>query len=319
MNTKRFISFLLTGVVAIGASGCASVKRMAVNQIGDAIAGGGTSYASDEDPELIKAASPFGLKLVESLLAESPNNRNLLLTASSGFTQYAYAFVQEDAEELGVTNVAASLVMRQRARRLYLRARDYGLRGLEVAHPGFTNALYADAQAAVKTLRKRDVPLAYWTAASWAAAVAIIKDDPGLISDLPRIQALMGRALELNETYDHGAIHTFLIAFDMSRPLPENERVARARAQFQRAVQLSDARQAAPFVSLAENVAVQQQDRKEFESSLNRALAMDVNTKSQWRLANLIMQRRARWLLTQEDNLIENDAEPQTNQQTCAK
>src|SRR5436190_8814308 len=80
------------------ASGC-SIKRMAINKLGDALAGAGTTFASDDDPELVKAAVPFSLKLVESLLAESPRHRGLLLAACSGFTQYSFAFVNEEADE----------------------------------------------------------------------------------------------------------------------------------------------------------------------------------------------------------------------------
>ena len=71
------------------AAGC-SIKRMAVNKIGDALAGGATTFASDDDPELVNAAAPFSLKLMESLLAESPNHKSLLFATASGFTQYAF-------------------------------------------------------------------------------------------------------------------------------------------------------------------------------------------------------------------------------------
>src|ERR1043165_1015415 len=118
------------------APGC-SIKRMAVNKLGDALAGGGTTFAADDDPELIKAAVPFSLKLLESLLAESPNHKGLLFATSSGFTQYGYAFVQQEAEELEAENLTKSRELQARARRLYVRARNYGLRGLEAGHPGF--------------------------------------------------------------------------------------------------------------------------------------------------------------------------------------
>jgi predicted anti-sigma-YlaC factor YlaD len=294
---------LILVLVILSTSGC-SIKKMAVNKVGDALAGGGTTFASDDDPELVKAAVPFSLKLMESLLAESPKHRALLFAASSGFTQYSYAFVQEDAEELEGKDVTASLEMRQRARRLYVRARDYGLRGLDAAHPGFSQALRADAKTAVKVLKKKNVPQTYWTAASWAAAIVVIKNSPELIADLPIVEALIDRALELDEAYDHGAIHSFLISYEMSRPNATGDRASSARAHFERAVQLSDGKQAGPYVSLAESVSVEQQNRKEFESLLHQALAVDPNARPEWRLANLIMQRRARWLLTQEDDLI---------------
>src|SRR6266436_782467 len=99
--------FVLAAVVAALATGC-SIRRMAVNKLGDALAAGGTTFASDDDPDLVKAAAPFSLKLMESLLTESPKHKGLLLATASGFTQYAYAFVQQDADEMEETDVAAA-------------------------------------------------------------------------------------------------------------------------------------------------------------------------------------------------------------------
>jgi predicted anti-sigma-YlaC factor YlaD len=304
MNARSLVSIGFIVAVAAGSSGCASVKHIAVNKMGDALAGGGTTFASDDDPELVKTAVPFSLKLMESLLAESPNHQGLLLAASSGFTQYSYAFVQQDAEEMEDRDVAASIEMRNRARRLYLRARDYGLRGLEASHPGFTNKLRSDSKSAVSLLTKKDVPMTYWAAVSWCAAVGVLKNNTDLIAELPLVEALIDRALVLDEAYDHGAIHSFLITYETVRPEGQGEAAARARSHFEKAVQLSEGKQAGPYVSLAENVAIPAQNRNEFESLLNQALAIDPDAKPEFRLANLLMQHRARWLLTQEDNLI---------------
>ena len=139
-------------------SGC-SIKKMAINKLGDALSGSGTGFASDDDPELVKAAVPFSLKLIESLLAESPQHKGMLLAACSGFTQYSFAFVNQDADELEDTDIAAATRMRVRAKRLYLRARGYGLRGLEVKHPGFEQALRKNPKTAVKSATVSDVPL----------------------------------------------------------------------------------------------------------------------------------------------------------------
>ena len=69
-------------------------------------------------------------------------------------------------------------------------------------------------------------------------------------------------------------------------------------------MQLSQGFQAGPLVSLAENVSQPKQNRKEFESLLNRALAVNVDAKPEYRLVNLVMQRRARWLLARADQLF---------------
>jgi predicted anti-sigma-YlaC factor YlaD len=293
---------LMVGLAVVGSS--CSIKRMAVNKVGDALAGSGTTFASDDDPELIKAAVPFSLKLMESLLAESPRHEGLLCATASGFTEYGYAFVQEDADELEGTDFAAAEQMRARARRLYLRACNYGLRGLEVRHKGFERALRSAPKRAVSNATLKDVPLLYWTAVSWAAAISLSKDNPDLIAEQPCVEALIDRALALDESYGNGAIHTFLITYEMSRPNGEGDAVARSRQQFERAVALTGGQQAGPMVSLAEAVCVQKQDVKEFEALLHRALAINPDARPEWRLANLVTQRRARWLLTRTDDLF---------------
>src|ERR1043166_4613145 len=95
-------------LVALLATPACSIKKLAVNKLGDALAGGGTTFASDDDPELIKSAVPFSLKLMESLLSESPKHKGLLFATSSGFTQYGYAFVQQDADETEAKDYAAA-------------------------------------------------------------------------------------------------------------------------------------------------------------------------------------------------------------------
>jgi predicted anti-sigma-YlaC factor YlaD len=292
----------MAGLAVIG-SGC-SVKRVAVNKIGNALAGSGTTFASDDDPELVKAAVPFSLKLMESVLNENPRHEGLLLAACSGFTEYAYAFVQEEADEMEDKDLAVAEEMRGRARRLYLRARNYGLRGLEVRHKGFEKALRADPKQAVRVTTVKDVPLLYWTALSWAGAVSLSKDNPELIAQLPIAAAMMDRALALDEAFDYGAIHTFLITYEMGRPGGTGDPAERSRQHFERALALSKGLQAGPMVSYAEAVSVQKQDLKQFQTLLDQALTIDLDVKPEWRLANLVMQRRAKWLQSRTDQLF---------------
>jgi predicted anti-sigma-YlaC factor YlaD len=288
----------------ITAGSACSIRKIAIKKLGDALAQSGTTFASDNDPELVRDALPFSLKLIESLLAESPRHRGLLLAASSGFTQYAYGFIRQEADEMEPEDLARALEMRARARALFLRARDYGMRGLETTHPGFSDALNKDPLPTVKAAKPADVPLLYWTAASWGLAITLSKNEPALIADQPVVEALIDRALELNEAFDQGAIHSFLISYEPVRQGASGDPLERARKHFDRALALSGGHQAGPFVSLAESVCVARQDRREFQSMLEKALAVDVNAKPEYRLANLIMQRRARWLLARSDELF---------------
>jgi len=300
---NRFIACGMCLCLPLAVAGC-SVKKFAINKLGDSLANSGTTFAADDDPELVGQALPFSLKLVEALLAESPTHRGLLLAAASGFTEYAYAYVQQEADEAAATSVGRSATIKARARRLYLRARDYGIRGLDARYRGFSRRLALDPGDAVRAAQKADVPLLYWTAAAWGAAIAVSKDNVDLVADQRIVEALIDRALALDADFDFGAIHGFLIAYEPARQGAPGDPVARVRIHFDRHITLTRGQLATPFVSLAETVSVQNQDRAEFETMIGRALAIDADARPEWRLQNLLAQRRARWLLAREDDLF---------------
>ena len=295
------VILLLTMTTAM--TGC-SVRKFAINKLGDSLANSGTTFASDNDPEFVGQAIPFSLKLIEGLLAESPKHRGLLFAAASGFTQYSYVYIQQPSEEIETEDITKSRGLSERARNLYLRARDYGLRGLETKHPGFTASLHDNAKGAVLTVKQQDVPLLYWTAVAWGAAIALSKDRPDLVAEQPQVEALIDRAYELNPDYDHGVIDQFLISYESARQGANGDFAVRSKVHFDRAVSLSNGQLASPYVAYAETVSVQKQNREEFESLLKRALGLSPDARPEWRLSNIVMQRRARWLLSREDDLF---------------
>jgi predicted anti-sigma-YlaC factor YlaD len=299
----RAVAGIAVLVLFAGASGC-SVQRFAANKVADTLAASGTTYSSDEDPQLIAEALPFSLKLMESVLASTPEHRGLLGATCAGFTQYAWAFVQQDADAIALEDTDRAWDSWNRARRLYLRARDYCLRGFDAALPGFSAALRAGPATAAARATGAELDLLYWTAASWAAAISLGKDDPGLVAELPVVSALIDRALALDEGWDRGAVHSFLVTYSMVRPDIEGDREAVARRHFERAVELARGRSASPHLSWAESYCLPHEDRVCFELSLQAALAIDPDAEPATRLANKVMQRRAAWLLANADHWI---------------
>lgn len=296
---------LLTGLLLCSCSAIkAKVKQVAVDELANSLSSGGTVYSGDDSPYLIREATPFGLKLMETLLEASPENPKLLSAVAQNFTQYAYAFVKQDADEVEDEDLDEALELRAEARKLLLRGRDYALKGLETRHRGFSGQLRADPKRAVAKLTRQDVADAYWAGAAWGAAVSLAKDDPSSLGDLPIVEALMERVLRLQESFDHGAVHGLFISYEMTRMGDTADNAQRARRHFERAVALSDGLNAGYYVSLAEAVAVPLEDKAEFESLLRQALAVDVDAKPEWRLANLLYQRRAKWLLSRTDRLF---------------
>ena len=291
-NVNRVMAWLIVlALLPLLLSAC-SVKRTAVNIVGNALSGGGDVYASDDDPELIREAIPFGLKTFESLLAVSPDHKGLLLSAASGFSAYAY-MLQDEADRLDQTDLSHARALRERARKLYLRGRDYALRRLELEHSNFIEFLKLDRTSALAQTTEEDIPFLYWAGVSWAGALSAAKDDLTLIGDLPLAGALVHRVLELDETYDRGAAHEFLISYEGSRP-GGSER--QARRHYYRALEISGGQRASVHIALAQSVVIREQNVAEFRELISAALAVNPDKVPELRLVNTIARRRAHWL-----------------------
>jgi hypothetical protein len=295
-----FGCFLLA-ICLLFSGGC--VKNMAIDALGNALGSGGGVYASDDDPIFVGDASAFGLKTIETLLAARPEHQKLLLAAVQGFTQYAYAYLQTEADYIEDTEFKRAQSQRKRAWRMYLRARRYGVQGLNLVVPQGYESLKTNPEN-VQRYDREHVGLMFWTAAATAAAVAINKDDVKTAADLDLVQVLVKRALELEPTYGAGALYDFMISWDGARPDAAGGSTVRAEEHFENAVKASNGKRVAPKLAFAESVCVRTQDKQRFIKLLKEVIVFDADTAPKYRMANLIAQRRAYWLLTQLDNLF---------------
>lgn len=289
-------------------TGC-SVRKMALRQVGDVLAGSGDTWASDPDPQLVADALPFALKTVESLLVDLPDHRELRLAACRGFTQYGLAFVESEARRLRDSDYAGSERQRERALGLYERGLEHCLHALELELPGVTEALRKNPSQALRAADDEDVPLLFWTGATWGAAIAGSGGRVDLLADLPAVRALLQRVLELDETYEHGLVHQAMIPL-AAQPGPAGGSPEEARHHLDRALELADGQAASAYVLYAESVLIPRQDREAFEQMLQRALEVDPDAIPALRLANVLAQQQARFLLEQADMLfLEADTE----------
>jgi len=265
----RFFPPLL--LLPLIAGGC-SIKGMAINSVADALSGkggGSNVYLTDNDPILVGEALPFSLKLMETILQETPEHEGLLVAAASGFVMYGTAWVLRPARVMEATDLRAARVQRARAKALFLRARGYAGR-------------------------------VYWFAAAQGSALTSDLNDMDLLTDFTVVPVLLRRALELDEEWNHGALHELMMAMPTSHGISIEDK----ERHFARAIELNGGSSVAPLVSLAESVAVAQQDRNRFIQLLNEAMEFDVNDFPDTRLANVLAQNHARWLLSRVDELF---------------
>ena len=131
------------------------LKRKAVGMVAETLASSGDVFTRDDDLELVGDAIPFGLKLYESLLDSAPTNKDLLIATCSNFTQYGVAYVETEALVLGEAQHHDEVVhLNARALKLYLRAKGYCQRAMEVRFPGIMQKLLADPVACARQSRE---------------------------------------------------------------------------------------------------------------------------------------------------------------------
>jgi len=290
------VSILLALTVCM--QGCASPRQMLLSGVADALAAQG--QADEDDLLLARDAAPFYLKLSESLLRQTPGHISLAESVAGGFTQYAYAFVAFEADRIESSDSRAAQRMRERAARLYERAHRHAMAALEQAQPGLRASL-AKGPAGVR-FPSAQVGLAYWAAASWAAAISLSKDRPDVVADLPLAVALAQAAHAAEPGHGQGALASLLGTLEASRPGGTR---AQAMAYFDQALARAGRTRAAVYVAMAEALAQPSGDRAAFERWLQLALepptagaagATDLSTR--------VMTERARWLLASIDDLF---------------
>ena len=296
-------------------TGC-SINRLAVRAVAGVLTGGGGAgaFGRDDDPELVGDALPFALKLYESLLDADPENPKLLLATGSAYTMYAFAFVQSPAELLPDDAVEEQAAAIARARKLFLRGRDYIFRALELRYPGRFSE-YLDLRTAelgsadptdtlvgllVRKLDfadKRDIDYLYWASASWMAAVSTAQFDMSLIVTVPKAIALAFKVLEWDDAYGGGGLHDLLVSYYGAGLDPDPNWKDRAREHYEKAVAYAKGTKAGMYLSYAMAVKVSEQDVEGFRDLVQKALDVDLDAAPDSRLENVLAQRKARWLL----------------------
>ena len=283
------ISCLRWGLIAVAiACAACSPRHLIVQGLAAELANQG--QAPEDDLVLAREASGFYLKLSESLLRETPGNLPLAEAVAGGFTQYAYAFVQFEADRLDALDAKAAQKLRARAAGLYRRAHQHAMAALAHQYPGFLAALANTDDKRWPRLTGDQIGIAYWAAASWGGLIALSKDDPNTVADLPLAIRLAQLAYGVSPAHGAGSLASLMGSLEAARP---GGSLAQAEIYFDQAIQLGDGGNAGAYLAKAESIPLATGDRAAFDTLLNQALAASGRQRN---LQNSVMRERALWL-----------------------
>jgi tetratricopeptide (TPR) repeat protein len=276
----RFIFLVRIGLwlPALLLGGCVS---MAASSLAGNIAG---AILNQDDPETVRAGAPAYLLMVDGLIAEEPEDQALLLSGARLYGAYAAAFVEDDA----------------RARRFTGKALAYARRALCIDQAEVCereDKPYSEFVQVLPQITESDLPVLYAYGTSWAGWIQNRGSDWAALADLPKVEAVMERVIELDEDYEQGNAHLYLGVIRTQLPPALGGKPEQGRLHFERAIELSEGRNLYAKVEFADHYARLVFDQTLHDRLLKEVLSANVDAPG-FVLINTLAQQRARLLLS---------------------
>ena len=275
---------LILAFIALSLTSCSAGRTYVVGGVIQDVV---EASQSQDDLQVIRQGIPSYLMLIDGMIHAEPTNKALLIAGARAYT--TYATLVEDQES---------------SRRLYTRAKDYALTALNLnEHLGKCSQLPLDEFRAclVENTDAKDVPLLYWSAVVWGGWISTHLDDIIAVSQLPRVEALMRRAVALDETYGRGGGLLFLGTYEASRP---GGNLAEARRYFERGLKIGEGRLLMGYVYFASSYAVKARDRKAYHEALEKVIKTPADIAPDLTLVNTIAKNKAQGMLDEENDIF---------------
>lgn len=290
MNSKylRLISVLM---VVFLYSGC-SLDKFVIRQTETLFDYGVISLYEESDLQIAKTALESNIKLLEGMIIGDPDNQDLRLLACQAFSGYALGFA-EDTDP-------------QRAKQLYLRGRDHGI---YILHQ---NEIFTENEAkklevfqsALEQMDEDDIDALFWTAFAWAGWINLSLDDPQAFIDLPKVQAMMNRVMELDETYFMGAPDLFFGTVWGLKPRMLGGDPEKAKEYFEKNLEITKGKFLLTYIYYARYYAAKILDEDLYEKLLGKVENTPADVLPAYQLLNVIAKEKAKRLEAQKDELF---------------
>ncbi len=271
---------LLTLLLGLYLSGCASLAtdRLA-NNLSQAM-------LNQTDPEIVRTGVPAYLLLLDSLIAQDPENQGLLYAGSRLYGAYAGGLVSDP----------------QRQQRLTEKALDYARRGLCPETPDLCRTLDQPFDAFSLALADTDedeIEGVYLYATSWAGWIQAHAEEWNAVAELPKAEAMLQWVVARDPAYGEGRAQLYLGVIDSQVPPALGGRPEVGRQHFEAAIAYSHGRDLMAKVEYARHYARLVFDQPLHDRLLNEVLQADPVAEG-LTLSNIMAQQQAAKLLQDE-------------------
>ena len=289
-----------------------SPKALIVRQMADLVDTGITAFERDDDLDLMEKAFPANIKLLEAMLANSPDDRQLITLLSRLYGSYAFGFIETRLEETlysvhpSDANADERDSLKDQVNRYYEKGAGYALMALEQSAPGATDAFrkVITITPYLNTLGKKEVAPLFWYGFNLGAWVNRNLDSIRAVSRAHVAREVMERVIELDSAYNHGGAHLFLVAYFGSRPPMMGGNQDKALDHYHQLKRMAGDDYLLSDLFYARFCMQQQQDREGFVDMMQRIIDHPAKDNDM-ALANAIAGRRAAIYLFAVDSLFD--------------
>lgn len=268
-----------------------SLQSIVIRQMEPILENSSSALYEETDYDLAKIAIPGNLKLIEGLIKSDPENDKLLLLAAEGYSGYAMGFLEDNEPE--------------RAKNLYLRARDYAVRVLHDKYDiDFLEMETTPFDSLVKIMTNEDVPALFWTGFSWAGYINLSLTEPSAIIALTKVQAMMQRIEQLQPEYFNAAVYLFFGSIYGMKPRILGGDPEKAKINFEKNLRITNNSFLLSYVYMAKFYAAKILDEELFDQYLNHVIQAEQNPDPQKRLMDAIAKQKAKHLLAMKEELF---------------
>ncbi len=287
LPSKSQIVLLLSCLLVV--SSCYPSKRLTVMATASLLEDVAVAGYRQSELEMVRQGMPAYLMLMDGMIEGWPDNAQLLLAAAQANSAYASAFL-EDSDKTTASAVLA-------------KAKRYALQALELN--GFDQPVtssFEEFEQNLQKLNRKAVPDLFWSAACWGGWIQLNLNSMEAQSQLPRVEMMMKRALELEEDFYFGGPHLFMGIWYASRPKIAGGSLETAQYHFQKAMELGQNKFLMTKVYYADLYARKKFDRDLFVATLNEVLQTPADIEPDLTLTNSVAQRKAEEMLRTVDD-----------------
>ena len=263
-------------------TGC---MKLALNATSSLIPNLTRAFFEECDLKLAEQSLPAELKLMEGLLKNAPKNKQILTALCMGFTGYAMLFVEEEDPE--------------RASKLYLRARRYGLKAMGMENPNHQVIL-----ARLSAMDKDQIEPLFWVTMSWNGWINLNLDKPAALGDLTAAQECLKRVMEINPEYFYGSPYIINGSMLAARPKILGGDAAKAKEFFTKALAASNGKFFLAQYYYAKYYAVRVQDKELFLNLIDEVEKAPADQLKEACLINSAIKEKMRSLKEMADELF---------------